>query len=130
MLETRLKYNLANLQRSDLEHESYQKIQAQTLEQLDVHEAVLLPWGKKQRVQAERKELKKLSTSWEEVFGKLSDPETQRGIKETVEAMKKMRIDKAENRKRLENARNKMFDNVQKQREERRRKHDMRSRSK
>jgi hypothetical protein len=90
--------------------EDYQKAREQAAEVLiSYQQSFHYDLRKQAMMRRPRHDGPALQSVWEASFGKMDDPETQRGVQETVAALKKMRAEKAEARKRMAEARQKIL---------------------
>jgi len=114
------KYYLAAMQ-TPQEVEQQEHFREQAVAALRGYEDLLYPWAARERRKEETRSVEQLTNAWEAEFGRLDDPETQRGVEETVEALKEMRRERAEKRNRLAEARTKMLAKEVERREQRKR---------
>lgn len=127
-IRTKVDFCLADMQAHSGDEENYARAREATLDLVEAYCTLLQPWQPKNEKRQTRAVIDRLTTAWESVFGKLSDPETQRGIRETVEGLKAMRREKRENRERLAAARQKLLDAVLQKKALRQRQHQQRQR--
>lgn len=104
----RLQYDCAKMQ-SATSGSSLEVAQKHAIETLDCYESLFTPWLGSELESAEKEAVLTLKENWEAAFGDMDDPETQQGIRDTVEQMKAMRAEKAERRGKLEAARRKLL---------------------
>lgn len=129
-LEAKIRFRLAELQAFAGDNETYSQARADAVDLVEAYCALLQPWLPYQRRRQEKQEVDRLTNAWEEAFGKLSDPNTQRGIRETVEGMIAMRQEKRAERQRISDARKRLLDAVEKKIADRQRQHRLRKRVK
>jgi hypothetical protein len=120
-LLARAQYHLAAMQVPNLVPEDFEKTQKASIDALTEYENCLQPWLRQQRAQDEQQEVRTLEGLWEQRFGKLDDPETQRGVQETVRQMKEMRRQKREDRERMALARRRIQEQETGRKDERQR---------
>jgi DNA-binding MarR family transcriptional regulator len=86
---------VAILSRTDLTRESAERMLEESDSRIDSIAKVLFPWIELDRESVRKDEIQKLRAAWEDRFGKLDDPETQRRIRNTVEWLKNVKRPKA-----------------------------------
>jgi hypothetical protein len=103
-------YYLATMQVPGLGSEDFTKTMDSAIEYLTRYEQSLQPWLKRNLQRDEQRSVQTLESLWEQEFGKLSDPETQKGVQDTVRRLKEMRQKKRHDRERLAQARKKLLE--------------------
>ena len=80
------------------------------VEILEDYEDCYRPWRGERERHGARSTMERLMAVWEERFGKLDDPQTQKGIEWTVKELTRLRLEEKERRRRMQEARRRILE--------------------
>jgi hypothetical protein len=81
---------VATLSRTDLTQESVENLYEASDARIGSIAKILFPWADLDRASMRKKQAQQMKEQWESWFGKLDDPDTQRRIQETADALEQM----------------------------------------